>query len=274
MKLIYTTLFMLLCFEMAYSQHDTIVTNNEKIICTIKEITVDGVRFTYPDEDLINTIFKNTVEKITFKSGRVQQFAEATSFKTVSGPQDFDNVSITKVESEVKGLYKLANVSAKAKGTTVYANMERVKERAYRKMKMEAAMQGANVVFLTQQQTQGNQYGTDYQAANTTETNIDGVAYANKIPKFEEFKAKVGDLSKYNVITRLKLWSGGTEIENDELVSTLTINSVANESGLIMIYGTIPKIKEEKFRVVSFNDSNFVLVYEDKSTLYNLVFVL
>lgn len=265
---------MLICFEMAYSQQDTIVTNNEKIICTIKEITVNAVRFSYPGEDLINTIYKNTVEKITFKSGRVQQFAEATSFKTIKGPEDFENVSITKVESEVKGLYKLANVSAKAKGTTVYSNIEKVKERAYRKMKIEAAMQGANIVFLTQQQTQGNQYGTEYQAGNTTETNIDGIAYTNKIPKYEEFTAKIKNLTQFNVLTRLKLWSGGTEMENDQFVGTLTIKNVTNENGLIMIYGTIPKIKVEKFRVAFFNDVNFVLVYEDKSTIYNLLFVL
>lgn len=273
MKLIYVTLFMLMCFESAYSQQDTIVTNSEKIVCTVKEITVDAVKFTYPDEDLINTIYKNTVEKIIFKSGRVQRFAEATSFKTINGPEDFENVSITKVEGEVKGLFKLANVSSKAKGTTAYANIERVKERAYRKLKMEAAMQGANVVFLTQQLTTGNQYGTEYQAANATETNIDGVAYTNKIPKFEEFTAKINNRTQFNLITRLKLWSGGTDMENDQFKGTLTINSVTNESGLIMIEGTIPKVNETKFRIAFFNETNFVLVYEDKSTIYDLVFL-
>lgn len=74
-----------MCFEMAFSQQDTIVTNNEVIICSVKEITSDAVKFTYPGEDLINTIYKNTVEKIMFKSGRVQKFAEATSFKTING---------------------------------------------------------------------------------------------------------------------------------------------------------------------------------------------
>lgn len=265
---------MLVFFEMAYSQQDTIVTNSEKIVCTIKEITVDAIKFTYPGEDLINTIYKNTVEKITFKSGRVQKFAEATSFKTVNGPEDFENVSITKVESEVKGLFKLANVSSKAKGTTAMANIERVKERAYRKLKMEAAMQGANVVFLTQQQTQGNQMGTEYQAGKSTETNLDGVAYTNKIPKFEEFTAKIKNRTQFNVLATLKLWSGGTDMENDKFVGTLTINSVTNESGLIIINGTIPKIDQSRFRVVYLNDKNFVLVYEDKSTIYDLVFLL
>jgi len=271
MKLLCIFIFMLLFLDVAYSQQDTIVTNNEKIICSIKEITVDAVRFSYPGEDLINTIYKNTIEKISFKSGRVQKFAEATSFKAINGPEDFDNVSIAKVESEVQGLYKLANVSAKAKGTTTLSNIERVKERAYRKLKMEAAMNGANVVFLTQQGTQGNQFGTDYQAGNTTETNLDGVAYANKIPKFEEFNTRVKGNSQYTIISRLKMWSGGTDMVTDEFSGVLTINGITNEGGLIIIDGSIPKIKVNKFRVAFFSQSNFVLVYEDKSTIYNVV---
>jgi hypothetical protein len=256
---------------MAYSQQDTIVTNNEEIICSVKEITSDAVKFTYPGEDLINTIYKNTIEMIIFKSGRVQKFAEATSFKTVKGPEDFENVSIAKVESEVRGLFKLADVSSKAKGTTTLSNIERVKERAYRKLKIEAAMQGANVVFLTQQETTGNQMGTRYQAGKSTETNLDGVAYANKIPKFDDFNAMIGGKSQFNIITRMKLWSSGSDMETDPLAGVFTITNVTNENGLIMIEGNNPKIRETIFRVVYFNDTRFVLVYEDKSSIYNIV---
>ena len=274
MKFVYALLFMLLSFNMAYSQQDTIVTNNEKIVCSIKEITSDAVRYSYPGEDLINTIYKNTIEKIAFKSGRVQKFAESTSFKTITGPADYENVSVTKVESEIHGLYKLGNVSSKAKGTTTYSNMERVKERAYRKLKMEAAMQGANVVFLTQQGTQGNQAGTQYQAGRTTETNLDGIAYTNKIPNFDEFSAKVKENSQYSVTTRLKLWSSGTDMVTDDFNDVMTIGRITNESGLIMVDATIPKIKETKFRVAFVGVNRFVLVYEDKSTIYNLVVAL
>jgi len=81
------------------AQTDTIFSNNEKIACTVKEITPDAVKFIYPDEELINTVYKNTIQKIVFKSGRVQVFAEATSYKTVSSVEDFENVTITEDES-------------------------------------------------------------------------------------------------------------------------------------------------------------------------------
>src|ERR1700748_2824150 len=116
------------------AQTDTIVINNQKTACSVKEITPDAVKYTYPGEDLINTVFKNSVQKIIFKSGRVQTFAESTSYKKVSGVMDFDNVTVTSVESEVRGLYKISEVGSKAKGTTVFSSMEKVKERAYHKL--------------------------------------------------------------------------------------------------------------------------------------------
>ena len=149
-----------LSFIKSYAQTDTIIINNQKIACTVKEITPDAVKYTYPNEDLINTIYKNTVQKIIFKSGRVQTFVEATSYRSINSVSDYNNVTITSVESEVKGLFKIADVSSKAKGTTVYSSQERVKDRAYRTMKIQAAMFGANVVSLNPQKTEGNKYGS------------------------------------------------------------------------------------------------------------------
>jgi len=137
---------------------DTVVINNQKIACSVKEITPDAIKYTYPGEDVINSVFKNTVQKVIFKSGRIQTFAEATSYKEITNVMDFDKVTITSVESEVRGLFKLGDVSSKAKGTTVYSNQERVKDRAYRKMKIQAGMLGANIVYLTNQRTEGNHY--------------------------------------------------------------------------------------------------------------------
>jgi len=68
-----------------------------------------------------------------------------------------------------------------------------------------------------------------------------------------------------------KFWSGGTDMGNEDFNGILSINSVTNESGLIMIDGTIPKINATRFRVSFVNEARFILVYEEKSTIYNLV---
>src|SRR5215469_11206688 len=180
MKKILFSLFFFFIVNSVFSQYDTIYSNNDHFACTVKEITPDAVKFSYPNEDLINSVYKNTIQKIVFKSGRVQTFAESTYFKTVNSADDYDNVSFSHVLTEVQGLYKIGEVGAKSRGTTTLSNMEKVKERAERKVKIEAAMMGANVVYLTQFGTSQNRVGTYYTAGQATATNISGVAYSNQ----------------------------------------------------------------------------------------------
>jgi hypothetical protein len=171
----------------AQTQYDTIYSNNEAMACTVKEITPDAVKFSYPNEDLINSVYKNTIQKIVFKSGRVQVFAESTYFKTVNNIDDYDNVSLSHVSSEVQGLYKIGEVGSKARGSTALSNMEKVKERAERKVKIQAAMMGANIIYLTQFGTSEGRVGNQYTPGVTTATNISGVAYCNKLPSYDGF---------------------------------------------------------------------------------------
>ncbi|MBO6211963.1 hypothetical protein, partial [Algoriella sp.] len=111
--------------SVVFSQMDTIYSNNEKLAVNVKEITEDAVKYTYPNEDLINTSYKNTIQKIVLKSGRVQNFNEASAFNKITSIEDFEKVTISNVESEVKGLYKIADVGAKAKGGSTFSSMEK-----------------------------------------------------------------------------------------------------------------------------------------------------
>jgi hypothetical protein len=249
---------------------DTIFTNNDKIICTVKEITPDAVRFTYPGEELINTVYKNTVQKIAFSSGRVQVFAESTSLKKVTGPGDFENVTTTKVESEVKGLFKLGEVSSKAKGTTDLSNQERVKQRALRKLKIEAAMMGANLVYITDSRTQGNVQGNEYTASQSSEASFTGVAYTNVLPKFSDFRAQFEGKKNLVATELVTLWSSGSDMTYKTVSQGVTIERIYDEAGLIMVDASVAKVKNSIFRVVSFSGDSFVLVYRDKSSIYNL----
>lgn len=254
-----------------FGQTDTIFLNNEKIACSVKEITPDAVKYAYPGEDLINSVYKNSIQKIVFKSGRVQTFAEATSFKKISGVDDFENVTITQVESEVKGLFKVGDVSSKAKGTTTLSNQERVKERAYRKLKIVAAMMGANIVYLTNQRTEGNKMGGYYQTGSSAETNLSGVAYTNQLPSFDDFNANLGGKRNFYTTELAKMWSSASDMTKTPSQKIFKINSITNENGIIMIDGDLEEVsKYKKFRVVSFDKEYFNIYYEDKSTSYNI----
>jgi len=256
---------------LCYGQIDTIFSNNEKITCNVKEITPDAVKYTYPGEELLNSMYKNSVQKIVFKNGRVQTFAEATSFKKVNSVDDFENVAVTQVESEIKGLFKLGEVGSKAKGTTTLSNQERVKDRAYRKMKIVAAMMGANIIYLTNQRTEGNKPGAHDHAGTSAEANLSGVAYTNLLPSIDEFKKLINDKKNFTAMQETKLWSSASDMTKTSIQSKFIINSITNESGLIMINGILQETpKNITFRVVSFDQEYFNVYYEDKISSYNL----
>lgn len=255
-----------------YAQTDTVYSNNQKIACSVKEITPDAVKFTYPNEDLINTVYKNTVQKIVFKSGRVQTFAEATSYKPVSGVMDYENVTVTAVESEVHGLYKLSDVGSKAKGTTVYANQERVKERAYKKIKIQAAMFGANVIYLTNQRSEGNKYGGYFQSGSPTETNLTGVAYSNNIPDFDAFKKLVGDKTNFQIIKKFELGGSDSDVSQRDQSGFFVVHNIVNNNGVVTIEGSLPgETNVTSFQLANFTGDSFSIAYRYKGTAYNYV---
>lgn len=256
----------------SFSQTDTIYSNNEKISCSVKEILPDAVKYAFPGEDLINTIYKNTVQKIVFKSGRVQTFSESTSYKKVQSVFDYENVTVTQVESEIKGLYKAGDVSSKAKGTTTLSNQERVKERAYRKLKIQAAMLGSNIVYLTDQRTEGNKAGSYYQAGSSAETNLTGIAYTNTLPSYQEFLNIINNRKNFTTLKEISLWSSSSDFSEKNYNTQFTIFNINNENGLIQFDGQIDGVsKYKKFRVVNFSKDSFTLFYEDKSTVYNVI---
>jgi len=271
MKRMLSALIGICISTLSFGSIDTIITNNNKIPCNVREITPDAVKYSYEGEELINSIYKNSVQKIIFKSGRVQTFAEATSFKVINNVEDFDNVTITQVESEIKGLYKIGDVSSKAKGTTNLSNQERVKERAYRKLKIGAAMMGANIIYLTNQRTEGNKYGGYYQSGSSAETNLTGIAYTNLLPNFEEFNKLIGERKEFLAIAHAKLWSSASDMSISNIERNFTIDNIQNKNGLIIISGELQGERDfDKFRVVSFDKDSFNIYYEDKSTVYNI----
>jgi hypothetical protein len=252
------------------AQMDTIYTNHEKVVGTIKEVGADEVKFIYQNEEMVNSIYKNTIQKIVYKSGRVQTFAQTTSLKTVKSADDWENVSLTQLESETKGLYKLGDVSSKAKGTTELANQDRVKQRAMRKLKIETAMLGGNLVYTTNQRSQGNILGSKYTSGQSTETSLTGIAYCNTIPDYKKFSQMIGSRKDFVIWSVTKLWSSGSDMSFTQVEKPVTIDKVSLNAEMIMVEATTKAVKQTTFRVTYFDDEYFTLLYRDKSTIYNL----
>lgn len=252
------------------SRVDTLYANNEVIPCIVKKVAADAVEYTYPGEEVVNSVYKNAVQKIVFRSGRVQQFAQSLSVRPVKGIDDIDMVTLTEVPNDVQGLVRLGQVSAKAKGTTNIANQERVKARAYRKLKAKAVMMGANVLYITNIRNQGNTNGTEYVAAESAETNLDAVAYTSQLPIFADFQKLVGENRFFYGDQKAKLWDSDSDVNVKFERTDLAIGNIYEEGGLIFVQGKLKGVdKVDTFRVTAFDDTHFYLYYTDKSTTYS-----
>jgi hypothetical protein len=249
----------LLFATLSHAQCDTIFSNNQKIPCSIQEITLEAVRYNRVDEKVVNSIHKNMVQKIVFSNGRKEVFTSTLSLQSVTGANDFDKVSISESEDEVAGLFKIGLVSAKARGTTFLSNQNRVKKRAYRKLKIIAAMQGANTIYVTHERSKGNSVGI---VRSNSSSSITGIAYTNILPDFDAFKKMISDKTNFLAIRHTQLSNGASDMLQSDLSSQLTIDKLVNENGIIMVHGHLyGELQEYRFRVISFEEGFFHIYY-------------
>ncbi|MDT8402731.1 MAG: hypothetical protein RQ743_13650, partial [Bacteroidales bacterium] len=233
----------------------------------------DAVKYSYPNEDFLNTILKNNIQKIVFKSGRTQIFNEATSFKKVSNVSNWDNVSVTTLEGEVKGLYKIGDLTIKSKGSGL-GSASKVKDRAYRKLKIEAALLGANVILITDETSVGNQLGNKYSAGQVAETQMSGIAYSNALPDFEILQQLLG--GKQPVLVRIEsLGNNSSDYKSEEIPATqIELSNVRKEGQLIYVTASIQGAKGKDFRVVNINDNEIILMEQHKGKISNYTLVI
>ncbi len=253
---------------------DSIFTSEGLVLANVKSVEPDVIKFAYPNEEVVNSIYKNTVKKICFKSGRTQTFAEAFALKTIMSAYDYDQVSLSRLESETKGLIKLDEVFTKAVGTTTLSNIVKVKERAFRKMKIQAAMLGGNLVYMLDQSTTGNQVGGYYQSGKATETILSGIVYTNSLPKFEDFKKIIGDKRIFQSYSYISIGKNSTDIEDEMGVAqpVVMIDEIYEEKGFIYLRAKVKGIENQIFRVAFVEKEAIGVTWKDDKRLYNIYF--
>lgn len=252
---------------------DSIFTSEGLILANVKSVEPEVINYAFPNEDVVTSIYKNTVMKIRFKSGRIQNFTEAFALKTLSSVYDYDQVSLTRLESETKGLIKLDEVFTKAVGTTVFSNITQVKERAFRKMKIQAAMLGGNLLYMLDQSTVGNQVGSQYQSGKATETILSGIVYTNILPKLNDVKRFIGNKKILQSFLYISIGQNSTEIDNvNEIMPLFNLEDIYEDRGFIYLKAKAQNIDNQIFRV-SFTDKDKIgIVWKDGKKIYNIYF--
>ena len=263
----------------SFAQLDTIhKMDGEMIPADVKEITETSIKFSYPNESLTNTLGKSSVYKIVFRSGREQVFASELNVAEVNGALDWEKVQISNIESEVTGLFKLANVGSKAVGVTVYASLAKLQERAYDKTKIATAMLGGNLAYIIQQNTEEAVQGNRYTSTKLPSVTVSANAYTSR--KISKKMVKKGD---YTVVGAYVLRTNEFTVNKfrfDEEVIKFDDNSLEEENGFVYLKKEFKTIKKvERYKIISSKDGQIILsgVFQTRAgrkTYYNIVLKL
>ena len=266
-----TILFIVLlgmtCMGYGQVRLDSIFTTDGMIVATVKEVTPEAVKFTYPGEDVVNSLYKNTVFKIHFSSGRNEVLNDRIPAKEIHGVDDWANVTISNAEGEVKPLVRLGEIYSKATGSTRYSNINNVKLRAFKKMKIEAAMLGGSVVYILNQETVGATRNGPARA------NISGIAYTSKTPDFENFKKVLSAGNVFDYTERQNLGNNNADVQKQVPLhqKQLTLGDVRIESPFIVVKTNLMNEKTSELYVVYYDAEKIVLMSRHKNTVYNFV---
>lgn len=187
-----------------------------------------------------------------------------SSYKTIHGAVDYKDVTITIVPNDVNALFQVANLTSKEQAGTVFANMEKIKQKAINKLRIKAAMMGANYVYYQENRTTG------YSASNQGYTTyLEAVAYSNALPEFNSFKNRIGNKKEFYV-SEIISYNGKSEMYNKKTVTNkIELINIQNIEGFIHVEIKMNK-KTEHYKVISFNNETFILMHSDNRNIVNL----
>lgn len=250
----------------AQEKLDSIYTTSEVLAVHVKEVTNEKVQFVYPEEEVVNTMEVGSIVKIVFKSGRTQTFSEVSSFRGVKNGLDWEYVTVIQNDRELKGLYQLDQVNAKAKAATGWGSVGKMENRAKRKLLIETAMNGGNVVFLTQQNS------STRSQKSTSSSVLGGVAYGSSVPNFDAFKKIVESQDELRYVEKHALGVNSDDLkvatQTGEIIS---LTNIEKSGHMIYVNASIPGEDETKFRVSYFDNEQIILVYRTKKQIVNII---
>ena len=127
---------------------DTVIMRSGDIlVVNIVQSTPEYIMFCYPDEDMNNAEYKNAIQRIIYKSGRIEECASKFNLATITSKDDWEKVIITFLESDVRGLTKIGEINATSGWGGALATGKGSAD-AQNKLKKKAAEMGASIVLI------------------------------------------------------------------------------------------------------------------------------
>lgn len=266
-----------------HSQPDTIYARSGPILCEVVEVGLQTVTYTYPGEKVVNNILRTAVEKIVFSNGRVQRFEEYKAYNPVLHAGDFKKVEVVSTEGDILGLTRIGRVTAKAKGATAWSGAINIQNRAVKKLLIESAMLGGNVVLLTQQSTTPSRAGSDVAPAQAAYSLQSGSVYTNNPIDIQAFKNRAGEQTTFEVSRRFWIGRNSSDLLQSPVTGFFQLRTIEEKDGQVFLVGEFKNFRTvsggaaslapyRKFRLTSFDDTSFTVHFVQESGMtHNIV---
>jgi len=240
----------------------------------IEEVGQNTIKYRHLNESTSYVISKHQVKKIEFGSGREEIFE--SPFKPVNSLNDFENVFITYIQHDIDGMHTKGEVYSKAAGVTALASINNVKNRATRKIKIEAAMLGANVIYLGNMYQRGNQVGNENVPASTTMTTLSGVAYSTEKPDLAKLKGLIED-TRFNLYQKTWLnrnaWDKNSEVppftDSKGNIILITFDKVIERDGELFVTSKNIRSNSKELKVIRGDEDSITLMERDAKKITN-----
>lgn len=134
---------------------DTIVKlGGRKLIVDVTKVTATDVYFMQPNKQEVTSIERKQIEKIIYRSGKVDQLNKPLLKMVDEG--SWEGVLITTNKDDLKGLYEVGLVNAISASNS--RSKKAAKQSATIRLQKKAANLGAYIIYLTKAEAKGG-YG-------------------------------------------------------------------------------------------------------------------
>jgi hypothetical protein len=248
----------------AFGQTDTIFTKKDTISCKIVKIKKDSISYSTTTNGSVQLISKKKVDKIVYKNGKTVSIKEELSLKHIAGVSEYNDVQITYNDSDITNYTKIIEVSTEYSAAN--NGQSKSLNKAYSLLKLQAALLGANIIYIPEQNAlDPNKVG------DTTQTSITGIAYCDKLPTLKSFESAIADQTTFASTEQWYMHRGKPDVYQFHYSGKLIIDHIYEDNGIVYMEAELKSFpKVQKFRLVSLSNKSFMLYFEVGTTAYNV----
>lgn len=263
--------YMLYCTTSVFSQTDTIFKGGAKIPCVFWGLNSGDILYTSPGQSGMQRIKLREIDSLLQKNGKVIRFINDFHPNHLGSARDYQKVVITDYDKDIEGLFKIGETSSKATGITSNSDDARIQEKAINAFRINAALRGANVIFLesSTQQVGSGIHGGDF--ATRPQTSLAGGIYTSEPISVDEVREKLAGKSQFTGSTVLSCPINSEKLKETSAPFSVSVEKIMENHEIVEIQAVIQGTSATVFPVVYLSDSTLTLMEVDGKSIRNYI---